>query len=332
MSVTPQRDAAAIREEWLRIALSTEPADRPEAESAIAGLYRLNGLPPPRFHWVSSPAVAAEFLPPGVRNPREVLTRRFRSHFQETRAGVVPEMSEISEPDWAGTLQVGSALAASRLPFRLVVYDHDRRWNPLGTMARLSTYEAMSWVPRSEGLDLWARVVRAGGWWLPYDRQCVVADRPKAVHTESGRGDTVVVHNADGPAVVYRDGWPCYAWHGEPVPSWVIEGPTVERIRFEPSPGFRRAAIERLGWGEYIARAGLPAISAAPDPGNDAELRLYQAEGLRVLLAVNGTVERDGTRRRYALPVPPRMNDPVEAAAWTYGLTADVYAQLVRRT
>ncbi len=80
-------------------------------------------------------------------------------------------------------------LAASRLPFLgLVVYDHDLRWNPLAGMARLAAYEAMRWVPRVEGADLWARAVRAAGWWLPYERACVVADRPEIVHTEQGRG------------------------------------------------------------------------------------------------------------------------------------------------
>ncbi len=116
------------------------------------------------------------------------------------------------------------------------------------------------------------------------------------------------------------------------MPHWVIVNPTVERVRNEPNRLFRRAAVERMGWTEYLEQAALPVVAVAPDPGNDAELRLYQVEDRRILLVVNGTVERDGTRRRYALTVPPGTFDPVEAAAWTYGLTADVYAQLVRRT
>ncbi len=73
MSVLTRRTAAAIREEWLRVALSTEARRPSRAESAIAGLYRLNSLPPPRFHWVSSPAAAVEFPRQG-----KALTRLFR--------------------------------------------------------------------------------------------------------------------------------------------------------------------------------------------------------------------------------------------------------------
>jgi len=51
-----------------------------------------------------------------------------------------------------------------------------------------------------------------------------------------------------------------------------------------------------------------------------------------VLPAVNGSIERDGRRRRYGLAVPRSVDDPVAAAAWPYGLSAAQYAQLARRT
>ena len=76
------------------------------------------------------------------------------------------------------------------------------------------------------------------------------------------------------------------------------------------------------------------AVATAPDPGNPgSELRLYDMrKETRVLLAVNGSVERDGHRRQYGLTVPGFLNDPVDAAGWTYGLSAEQYSLLVRRT
>ena len=96
----------------------------------------------------------------------------------------------------------------------------------------------------------------------------------------------------------------------------------------------RRCAIERIGWASYIDQAGLRLVASAPDPGNPgSELRLYDMrKETRVLLAVNGSVERDGRRRRYGLTVPGFLNDPVDAAGWTYGLSAEQYSLLVRRT
>ncbi|GAB1819422.1 DUF6745 domain-containing protein [Herbidospora sp. RD11066] len=328
MSVTKRRDAAAIREEWLAIALSTEPADRPEAEAAITGLYRLNGLPPPRFHWVASPAAAIEFL-----DPRTALTRLFRTRYQEMRrafeSGLVVSRARRNEVHRL----VVDPMLRSRPPSRLVVYDHDREWPEVHDLSWLSRYDCLPWVPGVDGPDLWERVARAGGWWLPYREVCVVADRPQVVHTQprSG-GDAVVLHRDDGPAVVYRDGRSVHAWRGRRVPRWVIEEPTIGRIGSESDPEVRLAAIERMGWAEYIDRSGARLVATAPDPGNDADLRLYDVMERRVLIVVNGTVERDGDRRRYGLLVPAGITDPVEAAAWTYGLTADLYAQLVRRT
>ncbi len=77
----------------------------------------------------------------------------------------------------------------------------------------------------------------------------MVADRPQVVHTQPGADDDgVVLHEEDGPAVVYRDGLSGYFWRGRSVPRWVIEGPTPDRIRNEPEPEIRLAAIQRMGW------------------------------------------------------------------------------------
>jgi len=52
--------ARQIRNEWLRHALTTVPADRPAAEQAALRLYRLDGRPAPRFVWADSPAGALQ--------------------------------------------------------------------------------------------------------------------------------------------------------------------------------------------------------------------------------------------------------------------------------
>ncbi len=44
---------------WIDIGLSTAPADRPRAETAIGGLYRLAKLKEPRVIWLPCPISAA---------------------------------------------------------------------------------------------------------------------------------------------------------------------------------------------------------------------------------------------------------------------------------
>jgi hypothetical protein len=175
------------------------------------------------------------------------------------------------------------------------------------------------------------------GWWWPYPDVAVLTARPDELHRDrQGRP-----HRTDGPAVVYPDGWTVHAWHGTRVPASLISGTwSVQRILDEPNVEVRRCAIEHRGWDRFIHAAGLAQVGpAVPDPGNPGHtLALYDVPVLiletpaRVLLCTNGTVERDGTRRRFGLTVPAHIADPIEAAAWGYGLTAAQYAQARRRT
>jgi hypothetical protein len=191
-------------------------------------------------------------------------------------------------------------------------------------------------------LDLWTALCRSCGWWWPLDDICVVAERPLVVRTEPRSGPDhagLRLHHADGPAVAYPDGWLVHSWHGTRVPEWVITDPSPGRVAGESNVEVRRCAIERIGWERFIDQANVDLLGTAPDPGNPGrELRLYQVSetvwgtAVRLLVATNGSVERDGTRRTYGLTVPAHIDHPLTAAAWTYGLPTYVYARLARRT
>ncbi|MEU4231269.1 DUF6745 domain-containing protein [Nonomuraea sp. NPDC026600] len=360
MSVLVQREAAEIREEWLGLALSTLPANRPATEAAISELYRLIGLAPPRFHWVASPVAALATVPPGVRlRPSEAVRRmaewplpsRLSALMRELCRELDAQVRWVHQPmDRLIRREVRSSLSLSTdgsllVPVRAA---HDSpgdvrtAWYGVQCVSWVAHYDALRraagvvFTPeQTRLLDLWAAVARSGGWWWPREGVCVVSERPVAVRTEVwGDAGEVRLHCADGPAIRYADGWDVHAWHGTRVPSWVITDPHVQRIAQEANIEVRRCAIERIGWTSYIDRAGLRLVAAAPDPGNPgSELRLYDMrKETRVLLAVNGSVERDGRRRRYGLTVPGFLNDPVDAAGWTYGLSAEQYSLLVRRT
>ncbi|WP_327096210.1 hypothetical protein OIE68_40825 [Nocardia vinacea] len=190
-------------------------------------------------------------------------------------------------------------------------------------------------------LDIQVALARSTGWWWSLGPVCVMAERPTAIHSEptpNADHNERRLHHRDLPAISFADGNHVYVQHGAVVPDWVVLDPTPERIRDERNIEVRRCAIERIGWDVYVARAQLELIAEQDDPGNPgSKLRLYDAPSewgrrLRVLLAVNGSLERDGHRRRYGLNVPEWIDDPVAAAGWTYGLSGDQYAQLVRRT
>ena len=190
--------------------------------------------------------------------------------------------------------------------------------------------------------DAYREIAESACWWWPHTDMVIVCDRPNVIHRES-TGETGWgshrLHCATGPAVGW-DGWGVYAWHGVRVPADLIEvGWSTDRILAEPNAEVRRAAIEILGWDQFIVDAELVLVDQAVDPGNPGQrLALYDVPAaiyetpVRVLLCANGTVERDGTRRRFGLTTPADMPDAVSAAAWTYGLTGKEYAGLGRRT
>lgn len=200
--------------------------------------------------------------------------------------------------------------------------------------------------------DLWDRAdaysdaQSSAGWWWPHRRFTLVCDRPERVNLErvgpAGWGSHRL-HCEDGPAIAWRDGWSLHFWHGTRVPADLIEGEgwDVERIMNETNAETRRCAIERLGWDKFTAR-GLTEVARCADPGNPGcDIILYdlpeKLKGMyeqpaRIFIGTNGTIERDGTRKKYGLVVPAHHTDPVEAAADMYGWPVQAYRDLeVRR-
>lgn len=186
-------------------------------------------------------------------------------------------------------------------------------------------------------------MMRAGknaGWWWPMKDAVVVSERPTQLH----RDDDGRLHNPNGPAVAYPDGFSVYAWHGTRVPRELIMGEwDARRIFDEKNSEIRRCAVEHMadrgGWQHVVAQLDAPQVGdTVPDPGNPGQtLSLYRLanvyeEPVNLLLMVNGTIERDGFRREFGETVPEDVTDPVAAAAWQIGIAPEHYRATRRRT
>jgi hypothetical protein len=170
--------------------------------------------------------------------------------------------------------------------------------------------------------------------WWPYRGVLIVCLSPLEVTLERA-GAQLRLHRADGPAVRWSDGALWHCWHGTEVPVGVMEGTwSGARIQGLLDTEQRRAAIEVIGWPEFIRRARLPLVGTAPDPGNPGrDLALHRLrDGRHLLVMTNGSPDRDGRERVYAETVPGNIDDPVAAAAWQYGISQDRYRALQRRT
>jgi hypothetical protein len=76
---------------------------------------------------------------------------------------------------------------------------------------------------------------RSLGMFWPFEDVAFLCDRPAELHVN----DKQLVHNANGPAIVYRDGWKVFAWNGKAVPDrWITDPGSVpprEYKGFDPS-------------------------------------------------------------------------------------------------
>jgi hypothetical protein len=178
-------------------------------------------------------------------------------------------------------------------------------------------------------LDLLADVSRACGWWWPHPLVCVVADRPAQLHAQWDAAGELRPHRADGPAIVWRDGWELHAWRGTPVPPAVAHARiTVDDWLGERNAEVRRAMAERMGYGWLLDRA-LAVRVATDEWGTLWRVPVGDGDDIALVDVLNSTPEPDGSVKRYVLRVPPEQQVPRDAIGWTFGLGPGEYSPTV---
>ena len=283
-------------DEWFDIGLSTERCGRPAAEAAVRSAYRAAGLEEPHLVvWMDSPlggAYAAAMI------------------------------KEIGKPGQLGG-QLWDQLGLELSPW------YDAWWLAYYTCAL-----PLAGLENSPRLEALVEANRQVGWWWPMRGAVVLTDRPTVLsRDQQGR-----LHGENGPALLYADGYAYYGWHGTRIPADLVEtGWGVEQIMAETNTEIRRCAIERMGWDQFVTAAGLKLSNEMDDPGNPGQkLRLYDVPRkvlnlpVRVLVCVNATRERDGSRHTFGLTVPTDCKTAIDAAAWSFGVTTKEYRQLAR--
>lgn len=333
----------------------------------MAELFTLADLPTPRFHWVPSPAAGAKYLAAeglsfdathdyqnAASTIAALITGSRREIIERTKQRRVAAPSVQSRLDSAAatiaqplrtSLVDGVAVAIRQLvgPMPgLVTWYGQQEAHHLAYFAALQQLRLVTCTERENRiLDLQGELARSTGWWWVTDDVCVMSERPTTLHTEptpNAANGELRMHHSTEPAVQFSDGTGTFVLHGTAVPDWVICDPSVGRISTERNAEIRRCAIERIGWDTFVRSARLRLVDRADDPGNVGQsLELYATprgwtgRG-RILLTANGSLERDGTRRRYGLAVPSHFTSALDAAGWTYGVAGRDYTRLARRT
>ncbi|MBO3680895.1 DUF6745 domain-containing protein [Streptomyces sp. NEAU-YJ-81] len=225
-----------------------------------------------------------------------------RALTERVRTGVVEALAP--DPDR------GTAVRLALLD--AVLGQHDAPW--LAAVADATEPDPLAGV---------AAVARAAGWWWPYEKAVIVAERPVELHRdEAGRLD-----RGDGPALAFPDGFALYAWRGMPVPAAFLRQLgelTPDRIREEENAELRRVMLEHYGYDRYLEESGAEPVHR-DETGVLWRIALDGDEPVVMVEVVNSTPEPDGTHRTYWLRVPPRVRTAREGVAWTFGVDADTY-------
>ncbi|HYM24953.1 MAG TPA: hypothetical protein VEU08_17170 [Vicinamibacterales bacterium] len=288
-----------FRDKWIAIGLSTAPAERPKAETAIRLAYRRAGLEEPAtLLWLGSPmagAIGYAFL--------QELRRRLQSKDQSVHQSVA---APVGASVWA------SVWASVRASVGDCGYgQHDANW-----IGFLDAFRSFGLKEETERIDGLTQLTESCGWYWPFKGLCILTER----HSELRRDERGRLHSENAAAVKYPDGWSIYAWHGVRVAEAVILRPetiTVEQIHKEPNAEIRRVLLERYSFDRYIADSGAQPIHT-DETGTLYRCELVDDEPLVVVRVKNATPEPTGEFKNYVLRVPPDVRTARAAVAWTF--------------
>jgi len=174
-------------------------------------------------------------------------------------------------------------------------------------------------------LDLWADLAKSSGWWFPLEDTCFMAERHEVIKFDAEKR----LHCEVGPAILCRDGFEVYAWHGTRVPAeWIKEKDNIDpkmALTWENIEQ-RRCLAEILGWDQVLKQLRPTVVDQHSDPEIGVLLRvdLPEAPGEQFLKVACGT------GRDFVLPVPPDVRTAQAAQDWMWDLETGQYNPEVR--
>ena len=339
--LTPEQEAQipAIRDEFLRIGLSTEPADFDAAEQAARDAYAVAGLPAPElFIRLASPmegAIGAAILK-GTRIGESVWDQVGAQVWAQVRDQVRDQVgAQVRAQVWAQVGdqvrdQVGDQLRDT--VYNSLYAQHDAGFGAWVTFFR----DVCGWTnPALEKFEVTEALIKSCGWTWWHENVLAISDRPSVLH----RDENNRLHCETGPAIAYRDGWSIYYWHGVSVPAeWIEKRATLDPAEVLKSENVeqRAAGAAIIGWPKMVSRLKRKVIDGDPDTDMGALIELTlpglrePGRFLQAICVRNGTIV-EGIPRVSDIDGKP-IETALAAQAWRVGLTQTEYRHPVHRT
>lgn len=190
----------------------------------------------------------------------------------------------------------------------------------------LSYYEFM-WneigIKECEALEGLIGIAKNCGWWAPYNDYIIFQHRHEELHVD----EEFRLHNENGPAIRYRDGYSVWAVHGVRVTEQIIMRPetlTIDQINSENNQDVRSIMIDRFGWPKYLENSDAKCIDFRDNyiEGTKEALYVSPIGGLRLVVTCP-------TGRIFALGVKDGVKTCEDAQFW---LSGDRKVNVIGRT
>jgi len=346
---------ARVRDEALAAGLSTEPMDREVAKESIIDVYADAGLPPPVI-WVylDSPYAgywAAQRLSRvwdqvGAQVLAQLWDQAEAQIWDQVEDQVLAQVKDqvgdqVKDQVWD---QVGAQVLAQ-------LWDQARAqiWDQVEDQVRIDVWRCeygqhdsalLSYFEffRRKGLaeflaeterlhPLW-RIAHSAGWWWPFKGACIITDRPCVLNRDQNHR----LHCETGPALLYRDGWGVYAWHGIRVPrKWIEARDSIDpqEILEAPNVEQRAAGVQIVGLTRMLPALNETVIDEHPNPeiGSLIELTLKglpeRGRFLKARCPRNGIII-EGVPRVSDIDGKP-IETAIAAQAWRIGTPASEF-------
>lgn len=237
-----------IRDKWEKVMLNTGPMDLEKCREIIPQIYEAAKQPPPKYY------VAA-------RSPWEgllIAAMALQLYKQPDRKEWEAIMSEINKDPRSGYDRLDrwrqeKGYEMKDLPVRGRLEEQCYGAYDAGWLAVFDFLEQIKDIEPDHALKPQQGLAKACGWWAPYDETVILQDWPDEIHLQG-----TDLHNEEGPAVAYSDGYKIWVIEGVHVDEQIVMAPetqTIAQIQGEENDEVRRIRTERFGWARYIREA-----------------------------------------------------------------------------
>ena len=298
-------------DKWMRIGLSCEPADWETAEAGVRGCYAAAKIPTPSVLLrMGSPfgAVMGGIL--AVLLLRGQVRSQVRSQvWSQVRSQVESQVES----------QIGEQVESQRLSMVYPAFygSHAASW-----LYFYKTFTDLLNIKEGQRLLPLTRLAWNCGWAWLYEDVAILTEKPTEIHMKNGR-----LHNENGPAVLYEDGFACYALNGVrfqddmtkfiTTPADQLDAAEVLNIRNSEQ---RAESIKKLGINKLFWKLKPTRLDAA-DEYELFQIKLYEDVPRIYLKMANPSVEET-----HIEAVHPDCRTVAQALSWrNFGSATDSF-------